>query len=55
MFLKSNSQLVLKGGDTDDILVATGGNSEIIGGNGSDIVTGGTGNNSISGNAHTIF
>ena len=55
VFKDSHSQIVLKGGDTDDILVATGGNSEIIGGNGSDVVIGGTGNNPLSGNAHNDF
>ena len=37
--------------DTDDILVATGRDSEIMGGDGSDIVIGGTGNNPLKGNA----
>ena len=55
VFKDAHSQIVLKGGDTDDILVATGGDSEIMGGDGSDIVIGGTGNNPISGNAHNDF
>ena len=42
VFKDAHSQIVLKG-DTDDILVATGGDSEIMGGDGSDIVIGGTG------------
>ena len=45
----------MKGGESDDILVATGGNSEITGGAGSDVIIGGTGNNPLSGNSHNDF
>ena len=56
MFLRSaHSQISLKGGESDDILVATGGNSEITGGAGSDVIIGGTGNNPLSGNSHNDF
>ena len=55
VFKDAHSQIVLKGGDTDDISFAAGGNSEIIGGDGSDVVIGGTGNNPLSGNSQDDF
>ena len=55
IFKDSHSQIILKGDDTNDILVATGGNSEILGGKGSDVVIGGTGNNPLSGNSQNDF
>ena len=53
--LDTFSQITLKGSNTDDVLVATGRDSEIEGGKGSDIVIGGTGNNPLKGNDESDY
>ena len=55
VFKDSFSQITLKGGSGDDLLVAIGKNSAAEGGDGSDIVIGGTGNNPLKGNKDSDY
>ena len=55
VFKDSFSQITLKGGSGDDLLVAIGKNSSAEGGDGSDIVIGGTGNNPLKGNKDSDY
>ncbi|MDG2356629.1 MAG: cadherin domain-containing protein [Paracoccaceae bacterium] len=55
VFKDAFSQVVIKGGVGDDVVVATGGNSAIEGGAGSDVIIGGTGDNPLSGNTENDF
>ena len=55
VFKDAFSQVVIKGGVGDDVVVATGGNSAVEGGAGSDVIIGGTGDNPLSGNTENDF
>ncbi|MFL2802104.1 MAG: cadherin domain-containing protein [Paracoccaceae bacterium] len=55
VFKDAFSNIVIKGGQYDDLIVAAGKNSGAEGGSGADILIGGTGDNPLSGNSENDY